>query len=216
MPDFCCLPSFKYIFKPPLICSGLYCNMPGNYPNINFDDVLVGCPWRLENGWKTPTIPLFIPGKPGVHWCTIFGGGKLDCWLFGGPMMLMELQRLPSRLAAEMQRLEVTFLGGTLELRGSWGGEELGFLLLLKVPKSQANTRFFQPENHRYPLKIDGWKMKFPFEIVPWRRHINFRRGRYHLFGWGLLGSDLVMEKPLRMKSPEWLDVSQNAEVGWK
>ena len=116
--------------------------MPGHYPNINLEDVLVGCPWRLENGWETPIIPLLI--SAGKTWCTFFFGGGGN-WIAGSrDFKSMEIQRLPSRLAAEMQRLEVTLLGGTLE-PPRWRVGIVGFQGA-KIPSKPLKTNI-SPEN---------------------------------------------------------------------
>ena len=79
--------------------------------------------------------------------CLILGGGATGLLVLGISSR-WEIQRLPSRLAAEMQRLEVTLLGGHLGTPpGRVGGEELGFFWVLKVPKSQANQDIISPEN---------------------------------------------------------------------
>ena len=46
---------------------------------------------------------------------------------------------------------------------------------------SGTSTLFLPPLKLTYPLKIDGWKIKFPFKMVPFLEHVNFRGGSHYL-----------------------------------
>ena len=157
-----------------------------------------------------------MPGKPGVPY---FGGR--GNWIAG----FRDFKSMGNPATTQQVGCGDATFGGDVVGGAPWNppgaswGWRVGIFLGsqgAKIPSKQEVFSAWKPRYH-IPWKWMVGRWNFLLKLCLFRKYASFRRGRYHLFGWGLLRSDLVMENPLReWKNPEWRDVSQNVEVGWR